>query len=109
MGEILQIRVTAQTFTPEKARKRWNKLFTLAEKQDNLKHILSLVERLQDIFRFEKIQTESKRTFQKGLEAVINAKENLTEYLANRNPHETDKASYALEDALDNLEQNMPD
>ncbi len=108
MGEILQIRVIAQTFTPEKARKRWEKLFTLAEKQDKIEHLLPLVERLQDIFRFEKIQTTNQQTLPKKLEAVINAKDNLAEYLANRNPTQADKASYALEEALDELEHNMP-
>ncbi len=107
MGEILQVRVSVETFTIEAARKRWPVLFGLADPDNTIQELPILVDRLHDVLRFGDISQEHKHTLEAGMEAILNALHELQEQLAHRQPALADKASYTLEDELDNLEKNI--
>ncbi len=108
MGEILQIRVSAETFTPEAARKRWPVLFALADPENRIQKLSALVDRLHDLVRFGDIRPEHRQALETGLEPALAARMELAQQLAQRQPAKADATSYILEDRLDDLEKIMP-
>ena len=114
MGDVLQIRVIAQTVSPSDVGWNWRRLSLLAfGKQatgsDRDMGVLELVDALTDKFRFGDVDQELKRRLEPGVEKAASIKENLENALADWNPGKANSLSNDLEDALDALEDLTPD
>lgn len=114
MGRVLQIRVIAQTVSASDVGWNWRRLcllaFGKAPSDDNKKAgVLELVDALQDKFRFGDLDQELKDKIEPRLEKVISIRHALDEALAEWNPSKANVLSNELEDALDSLEDIVPD
>jgi len=112
MGRFVQIRVTAATYNPEAAAAAFPRLYALAWPPDEDRPVeprglLELVPTLADRVRLGDPfpEREAMRT---GLPPVVAARDGLETALANRDPRAADRFSYALEDALAELEKLAP-
>ena len=113
MGEIIQIRVMAQTFDPEEAKKRWGDLAAAAFDMDNLQikaekdfHI-KLVDALVDRNKLGQLPPKLKEAIQEDLQTAGQLRNKLQKSLSDWDPRTADKAAYELEDVLDRMQQNV--
>lgn len=113
MGNVLQIRVIAQTLSPSDMGWNWRRLCFLAFGEaptDNKKQgVLELVDVLVDKFRFGDMDKELKIKIEPALEKVAQIKRELDDALEDWNPGKANSLSNDLEDALDRLEDLVPD
>lgn len=115
MGEIVQIRVTAQVHDPEKVIKRWPSLTELAFDLDNQdlqgqpdKKILhQLIDALYDRLRLDSLPRQIGGEAARDIKQAHVLKTSLEDALADRDPQKADRISYDLEDLLDRLEETI--
>lgn len=113
MGRVLQIRVIAQTLSPSEMGWSWRRLCFLAFGEvptDNKNQgVLELVDALVDKFRFGDMDKELKARLEPGLTKAATIKKDIDDALADWNPGKANTLSNELEDALDSLEDLLPD
>jgi len=113
MGRVLQIRVIAQTLSPSEMSWSWRRLCFLAfgevPSDDKKQGVLELVDALVDKFRFGDLDKDLKNKIEPALEKVATIKRYLDDALADWNPGKANSLSNELEDALDALEDLVPD
>ncbi|MBF0482391.1 MAG: formin-like protein 18 [Desulfovibrionaceae bacterium] len=113
MGQVLQIRVIAQTHRVEDAQARWPGLFALAFGPTtpvpyDERGVSPLVENIRQVIEFATLGKALSETMKPALPPVVAASERLEAALADWKPGEANKAAIALEDALDALEKLAP-
>ncbi len=113
MGEIIQIRVMAKTHDPEEAKNRWIDLVSLAFDTEMLPSKTGedfhaqLVDALNDRLRLGKLPAAMSSKLKEDIHAALEQKNALLEALSDWNPRAADKAAYALEDILDEMQQKI--
>jgi len=112
MGEIIQIRVMAQTFDPEAAKNRWTDLAEAAFDMDSLQikaekdfHI-KLVDALVDRSKLGQLSPKLKAAIEHDLQTAGELRNRLQKSLGDWDPRAADRATYELEDVLDRMQQN---
>jgi hypothetical protein len=113
MGKYLQIRVTATTYDEEAAEARYKKLYALAwpvEATPAGEHrgLLELTQALDDRVRLGDLPGGERAALLPGVEKAMALKASLEAALGERDPKTADSVSYALEDALAELEKLAP-
>lgn len=108
MGTVLQIRVSAETYSEDEVRRKWPALWALVwgEGGDAVprKGVLELAQAVFNAVRAGLIPADRAEALRDGAEAVEALRFRLQDALAARNPQAADKLSYAIEDGLDALE-----
>jgi hypothetical protein len=112
VGAFLQIRVSAVTADPAKVKKAWPQLVRLAYPVEATPSpeglgVLELVATLEDRVRLDDIAVSGGFDPRPGIRAVAESARKLEEALASRNPQAADSLSYAIEDALSELERGL--
>lgn len=110
MGRYLQIRVSVSTADEETVAKAWPRLVKLAW-ADGLppvgaRGVLELTAALADRLSLGMIPPQAAKAVDEPARRAERARLNLKEALAQRQPAEADRLTYALEDALDEAEQS---
>jgi hypothetical protein len=113
MGQVLQIRVIAQTYRVEDVETRWPGLFALAFGPTSplpydQRGVLPLVENVRQVIEFATLGKELSEKLAPALPPVVAAQQRLETALADWKPGEANKASIDLEEALDALEKFAP-
>ncbi|QJB57511.1 hypothetical protein [Pseudodesulfovibrio sp. zrk46] len=108
MGRLLQIRVSAWTFSEDEVEKAWPALWKLVwgEGGDAIpkKGVLELARAVFDAVRAGLISDEKAALLREFADQVEDLRIKLEAALADRNPQDADKLSYDLEDCLDSLQ-----
>lgn len=113
MGKVLQIRVSAQTYAPDAVYKHWPGLSRLAWGQREYAAktgvgVRELVAKLNDLWKFgNDWPPETQKALGQALPELLELNEKLENALAERQPSDADKLTYALEDGLDGLERSI--
>lgn len=109
MGRVLQIRVSAWTFDPAEVEKRWPRLVALGFTPPVLlkqeRGVLELVDNLVDRLGMGVLPEPAQTQLAEPLKRAGAARERLTAALADWNAREANTASDAIEEALDDAEQ----
>jgi hypothetical protein len=107
MGRVLQIRVMAYTYDPEELAGQWPRLYDLAfPTTGGAEHgMQEMVRSLGDQLRFGDAKESVKSALAPGAEKAETILERMDAALAEWNPHEANKLSEELEEALDELER----
>jgi len=113
MGQILQIRVIAQTYGVEDVETRWPGLSALAfgptsPVPRDQRGVLPLAETIRQVVEFATLGKALSEKLAPALPPVVAAQERLETALADWKPGEANKASIELEEALDALEKLAP-
>lgn len=111
MGKYLQIRVTATTYDPAETEKAFPRLYALAwpvaaTAPAEPRGLLELTQALDDRVRLGELPERA--SLLSGVERAMAAKAGLEAALGERDARAADRASYALEDALAELEKLAP-
>jgi hypothetical protein len=111
MGRYLQIRVTATTYDPVEAEKAFPRLYDLAwpvaaTAPAEPRGLLELTQALDDRVRLGELPQRT--VLLPGVERAMAAKAALEAALSERDARTADRVSYALEDALAELEKLAP-
>lgn len=114
MGRVLQIRVIAQTVSVSEVGWSWRRLCLIAfgnipSDEEKKQGMLELIDALIDKFQFGDLDIELKNKIEPGLEKVAILREEIADALADWNPGKANSLSNKLEDALDSLENLVPD
>ncbi len=109
MGELLQIRVMAQTYKPESVERRWPALSKLAWPMPSPawphKGVMELPEALFEQLSLGEWPKDRQEALRGHISKALDIRSKLNAALADRKPQEADRLSYELEDALDGLEK----
>lgn len=115
MGRILQIRVGAWTYNEDEVLAAWPKLSALVWSELDRwgpagmrRGVTELAEYLPDSLRFADIPKETKERLAPGAEKVSGILKDMRAALADWEPRRANALSDALEDALTELEKQMP-
>ena len=113
MGMFLQIRVIAQTYDEMEAEKRYARLYALAWPVEATppagpRGLLELTAALDDRVRLGDLAGPERAALLPGVERAMAAKTALEAALGDRDATTADRFSYALEDALAELEKLAP-
>jgi len=113
MGQYLQIRVIAQTYDEVEAEKRYKRLYALAwptaaTPAEAPRGLLELTATLDDRVRLGDLPGPDRAALLAGVAKAMAAKTALEAALGDRDPKAADRYSYALEDALAELEKLAP-
>ena len=108
MGTVLQIRVSAETFSEDEVRKKWPALWNLVWEDGGdavpRKGVLELVQAVFNAVRAGLIGREQADALREKADRAEEMRLSLQDLLAGRKPSEADKLSYEIEDCLDELE-----
>ncbi|MBC18592.1 MAG: hypothetical protein CL942_16265 [Desulfovibrio sp.] len=107
MGKLLQIRVSAWTFSEDEVEKTWPRLWKLIwEDGDAIpkKGVMELAQAAFDAVRAGLLPEEQAKKMREKADQAEDLRLKLETALADRNPKEADALSYRLEDCLDELE-----
>ncbi|MUM78710.1 hypothetical protein GKC30_13800 [Pseudodesulfovibrio sp. F-1] len=108
MGKLLQIRVSASTFSEDEVKKVWPALWELVwgDGGDAIprKGVMELAQAVFDAVRAGLIPKERRDPLREKAEQAEALRFKLQDALAARQPREADAISYELEDCLDALE-----
>lgn len=109
MGRVLQVRVSAWTFDEKDVRKQWPALCGLVWKEEgeflNAKRgVEELAEAVQTACEAGLLPDEQIKALEKQAADAYSLLEKLRSQLGDWEAKEADKTTYALEDALDGLE-----
>jgi len=112
MGVYLQIRVSAVTADPSQVKKAWPRLVRLAYPVEATPPrepfgVMELAATLLDLVHLDDIAVHGGFDPRPGIRAVGELARELDEALAARNPQTADSLSYAIEDALTELERGL--
>lgn len=113
MGRFLQIRVTATTYDEVAAEERYPRLYALAwpvaaTPAGGHRGLLELTQALDDAVRLGDLTAADRATLLPGVEKAMALKVSLETALGERDARTADSVSYALEDALAELEKCAP-
>ena len=113
MGRFLQIRVTVSTYDEAEAQARYKKLYALAwpvaaTAPGEPRGLLELTQALDDRVRLGDLPPAERSTLLPGVARAVAIKQDLEAALGERDARAADRASYALEDALGELEKLAP-
>jgi hypothetical protein len=113
MGQVLQIRVIAQTYRVEDVENRWPGLFGLAFGPTtpvpyDQRGVMPLVENVRQVVEFATLGKALSEKLAPGLPPVVAAFTRIETALADWKAGEAEKASNDLETALDALEKLAP-
>jgi len=110
MGQVLQIRVSASTYDPAEAERRWPVLmalgFTPPVILEQERGVLQLVENLADRLEMGVLPEEAARDLGEGIRKAANAKARLEAALAEWNARAANLCTDEIEEALDDAEKN---
>jgi len=108
MGKVLQVRVSAWTFSEDEVEKTWPTLWKLVwgEGGDAIpkKGVIELAQALYDAVRAGLIPDDKADVLRNGAEKVEDLRFKIEAALTSWQPKEADKLIYELEDGLDALE-----
>jgi len=110
MGKVLQVRVSAMTYDPEDVYRQWPGASKLAWGEKALADLKSVGVRelsfvLRDKWKFsENWPQDLKTSLATGVAVLQDLDQDLEDALADRQADAADRITYALEDALDELE-----
>jgi len=108
MGKLLQIRVSAWTFSEDEVQKTWPGLWDLVwgEGGDAIpkKGVLELAQAVFDAVRAGLISSEKAELLREKAEEAEDLRFKIEAALAARDPKGADKLTYDLEDCLDSLQ-----
>lgn len=108
MGKVLQIRVSAWTFSEDEVQKTWPKLWKLiwGEGGDAIpkKGVLELALAVFNAVRGALVSPAAAEALKEKAEEVESLRLDMESALASRNPQKADSLSYEIEDCLDALE-----
>ncbi|MGL1863735.1 MAG: hypothetical protein OCC46_14520 [Pseudodesulfovibrio sp.] len=108
MGKVLQIRVSAWTFSEDEVKSTWPKLWKLiwGEGGDAIpkKGVLELAHAVFDAVRAGLIPSEQADPLKEKAEKVEGLRIKIEKALTDRLPKEADSLTYEIEDCLDTLE-----
>lgn len=111
MGDVLQIRVSASTYDERDVTRRWPRATTLAwgdREPVGPRGVLELVETLADVIEFADVpftDDAARSNVSDALALTTRKKQQLEAHLADWQASEANAASYALEEALDDVEK----
>jgi len=109
MGELLQIRVMAQTYKPESVERRWPVLHKLAWPRPSPawphQGVMELPEALSEQLSLGEWPKDRQEALRGPISQILAIRSRLDSALGDRKPREADALSYELEDALDELEK----
>ncbi|WP_018125300.1 hypothetical protein [Desulfovibrio oxyclinae] len=108
MGGILQVRVSAWTFDEKEVSKRWPSLASLVWEDGTFitpaRGVMELAEAVQTACHAELIDKKKVEALEDKAKTAHDTLQKLRASLADWQPQEADKLTYALEDNLDALE-----
>jgi hypothetical protein len=108
MGKILQIRVSAWTYSEDEVEKTWPALWKMVwgEGGDAVpkKGVVELAQAAFDAVRAGLVSADRCEAMKEKAEEAESLRFKLEEALSSRQPKEADRISYELEDCLDSLE-----
>ncbi|QGY41514.1 hypothetical protein GM415_15770 [Pseudodesulfovibrio cashew] len=107
MGRLLQIRVSAWTFSEDEVRKSWPSLWKLAWQDSDAipkKGVLELAKAVFDAVRAGLIPKDKADKLRAKADEAEDLRFEIEGALAARDPKGADRLSYQLEDRLDELE-----
>jgi len=110
MGRFLQVRVTVTTWDRDRAAEAFPRLYALAWPVEPTpaagpQGLLELVQALDDRIRLGEVPGADRKAMLPALGRAVAAKGALEAALAEREAHTADKLTYAVEDALGELEK----
>ncbi|MCJ2163261.1 MULTISPECIES: hypothetical protein [unclassified Pseudodesulfovibrio] len=107
MGRLLQVRVSAWTFSEDEVEKKWPSLWNLVWEDSSVipkKGVLELAAAVFDAVRAGLIPDDQAKALKEQADKVDDLRLAVEKALADWKPAEADKLIYALEDTLDVLE-----
>jgi hypothetical protein len=107
MGRLLQVRVSAWTYSEDEVRKAWPSLWKLAWQDSSVipkKGVMELADAVFDAVRAGLIPDAQAKALRKDAEKADKLRLAVEKALGDWQPGEADKLTYALEDTLDALE-----
>ena len=111
MGRLLQIRVSASTFSPDDVETAWPWLCALVWTKSPAggvapdRGVLQLVRGLDDGRRFGAWSEEARKRLDVGIDAAVHLADRLERALGDWNPTLANRLSEELENLLDDLER----
>lgn len=109
MGRTLQVRVSAWTFDPAEVEKRWPRLVALGFSPPVLlnqeRGVLELTDNLVDRHGIGVLPEDAQKVLTEPVKRLAEARERLTNALAEWNPRAANTATDDIETALDDAEQ----
>ncbi len=113
MGRVLQVRVSAYTYSEDDVRKAWPQLWNLAFEENTpgfpheMKGVLELVRALDDLYQFGDVSGAVHEAFAECLSGVVKEVQELQKQLADWDPKAANQATDRLEDGLSRLEKRI--
>ncbi|MDC0335602.1 hypothetical protein OAN24_01715 [Pseudodesulfovibrio sp.] len=108
MGKLLQVRVSAWTFSEDEVQKTWPKLWKLiwGEGGDAIpkKGVLELAQAVFDAVRAGLVDSDTAEALRDKAEKAEELRLKIEKALADRDPKGADSLTYEIEDCLDALE-----
>lgn len=108
MGKVLQVRVTAWTYSEDEVRQAWPALWKLIWGEGGdavpVKGVLELAEAVFDAVRLGLVSKDQGQALRDRAEQAEALRLKFQDALAARQPAEADAIAYQLEDCLDALE-----
>lgn len=114
MGRVIQVRVSASTFSEDEVRRAWPKLWDLAFERNTpgfpheMKGVFELVRALDDLYQFGDMDSTAHEALAAGLPRVLADIGELQRQLADWNPQAANRATDRIEDGLSELEKAVP-
>ena len=113
MGKVLQVRVSAYTYSEDDVRKTWPVLWNLAFEENTpgfpheMKGVLELVRALDDLYQFGDVSGAVREALAEGLAGVVKEVQEMQKQLADWDPKAANQATDRLEDGLSRLEKRI--
>jgi len=113
MGKVVQVRVSAYTYSEDDVRKSWPLLWKLAFEDNTpgfpheMKGVLELVRALDDLYQFGDVSGAVREVLAEGLPGVVKEVQELQKQLADWNPTAANQATDRLEEGLSRLEKRI--
>lgn len=108
MGTVLQIRVSAVTFSEDEVQNKWPSLWKLVWEDGGdavpKKGVLELVQAVFNAVRAGLVDNDKASALREKADLAEDMRLKMQDLLAGRKPTEADKLSYEIEDCLDDLE-----
>ncbi|WP_319584022.1 hypothetical protein [uncultured Pseudodesulfovibrio sp.] len=112
MGRLLQVRVSAWTYSEDEVRKAWPSLWKLAWQDSDAipkKGVMELADAVFDAVRAGLIPDDQVKALKADAEKADKLRQDLEKALGDWQASEADKLTYALEDTMDALEDIAAD
>ncbi|OBQ51565.1 hypothetical protein [Halodesulfovibrio spirochaetisodalis] len=113
MGKVLQVRVWASTYSEDEVRQEWPRLYELAFPKEQQLYVaktgvIEMIETLVDACRFADWSDELKDYAKKPLDVLFVLCKELEAALSEWNPQKANQLTDKIEDALSDLEKDLP-